>query len=601
MNSLPEITHLFTKLASDLRPPNSAPASVARAIHSVAASLNDDGDDEEEEEEKLNRRVRVLDAALSLMCFKTPQVPLLLLLLLFPLPFPIFIDLSLSLIAPHFRMLFWYLDPSTLKHDISEILREAIQRPFLCLKKELYDHMAWRSIIICLVTSPTIFMETRALLHRWFLMTGLASVLDLQVGIVSSVLDILSRPMRWGISMELGLQIPFSYAYFPNKHRELLAILNASVSCKAFMGLVCYIKDSIPSCAKLSQNSTSHLSLGVCELEASMDVVDFDSFWSLAMNFPVWFYFAISLLFHGEHSHDYLSKLVHNEVTTEETKSDKLALDAAFYISWILSPINEAQQNMLADHIFQSSRSWVRKSMAHSSFEGRSFSKINYKNTISHSKRLQIPKNDDNGKLHISTEFDSGSNVIPWLREFNSHRIKFCSRIRTLGEGESEHSANLQWNLVFSKIPLGILIMCPNFLNENGCEVLLHYAATGEAVLLKELPNKVEKCAMEGAHLVLNLLDDIEDLSRMFFDCEDSRLTFISQFKGNTCRYLLRCVHMLPKGEDFNYAFGVKVGDAMVDLHMRLVKWKQQGGEDFDGCEALEDVIKELNGYLSLS
>nr|CAD1843138.1 unnamed protein product [Ananas comosus var. bracteatus] len=36
-----------------------------------------------------------------------------------------------------FRMLFWYLDPSTLKHDISEILREAIQRPFLCLKKEL--------------------------------------------------------------------------------------------------------------------------------------------------------------------------------------------------------------------------------------------------------------------------------------------------------------------------------------------------------------------------------------------------------------------------------------------------------------------------------
>lgn len=97
MNSLPEITHLFTKLASDLRPPNSAPVSVARAIHSVASSLNDDDD-----EEKLNRGVRVLDAALSIMCFKTPEVPLVL-LLLFPLPFPIFIDLSLSLIAPHFR------------------------------------------------------------------------------------------------------------------------------------------------------------------------------------------------------------------------------------------------------------------------------------------------------------------------------------------------------------------------------------------------------------------------------------------------------------------------------------------------------------------
>jgi hypothetical protein len=69
------------------------------------------------------------------------------------------------------RLLLWHLDPSILKHDLSVMLQETIRRPLLCLRKELHDRMEWRIIIICLVCSPTMFMEMRSLLHFWFLAT----------------------------------------------------------------------------------------------------------------------------------------------------------------------------------------------------------------------------------------------------------------------------------------------------------------------------------------------------------------------------------------------------------------------------------------------
>lgn len=69
------------------------------------------------------------------------------------------------------RLLIWYLDPLALKHDISKILQETIKRPFLCLSMEFYERMDWRSILVCLVLSPIMFIDTRALLHDWFLQT----------------------------------------------------------------------------------------------------------------------------------------------------------------------------------------------------------------------------------------------------------------------------------------------------------------------------------------------------------------------------------------------------------------------------------------------
>lgn len=69
------------------------------------------------------------------------------------------------------RLLFWYLDPLTLKQAVSKILQDTVERPFLCLSEEFHQRIEWRAIVICLVLSPVMFIETRALLHNWFLKT----------------------------------------------------------------------------------------------------------------------------------------------------------------------------------------------------------------------------------------------------------------------------------------------------------------------------------------------------------------------------------------------------------------------------------------------
>ncbi|KAL1804960.1 hypothetical protein ACET3Z_028028 [Daucus carota] len=85
------------------------------------------------------------------------------------------------------RLMFWYLDPLVLKNDATQILQESIRR------------IERRSTILSLAFSPLMFIKTRSLLHNWFLLMGLASLLEFQTKLVSLVLDIISRPMRWGI------------------------------------------------------------------------------------------------------------------------------------------------------------------------------------------------------------------------------------------------------------------------------------------------------------------------------------------------------------------------------------------------------------------
>uniref|UniRef100_A0A1J3D741 Uncharacterized protein n=1 Tax=Noccaea caerulescens TaxID=107243 RepID=A0A1J3D741_NOCCA len=108
------------------------------------------------------------------------------------------------------RILFWYEDPI-----VSRILKYVVERPFLCLNKELFERAEWRDIVICLALPPSMFINTRALLHKWFLLTGLASVHEFLAGLISAIVYIISRPVWWGIPMELASLLPFSDAYFP--------------------------------------------------------------------------------------------------------------------------------------------------------------------------------------------------------------------------------------------------------------------------------------------------------------------------------------------------------------------------------------------------
>ncbi|XXG57098.1 hypothetical protein AAC387_Pa03g4339 [Persea americana] len=188
------------------------------------------------------------------------------------------------------RLLFWYLDPLSWKDDISRILREVVERPFLCLKKELHERMAWRSIMICLVTSPTIFMETRALLHAWFLVTGLASILELCIELVSSALDVLSRPMWW---------------------------------VRLVTETVVYTKRQLGPMTDTPYHDFRQTSV-------NLTIIDHKSTWAMLMDFPAWFYFAVMLLFSDKHCQGiFPSSRTKQAVETEKTSDSELCGAAA--------------------------------------------------------------------------------------------------------------------------------------------------------------------------------------------------------------------------------------------------------------------------------
>lgn len=66
---------------------------------------------------------------------------------------------------------------------------------------------------------------------------GLAFVLEFSTVLVSVILDAISRPMWWGITMETGVKLPFSDAYFPF-HCQLLRSFTGPISCAALLNFV---------------------------------------------------------------------------------------------------------------------------------------------------------------------------------------------------------------------------------------------------------------------------------------------------------------------------------------------------------------------------
>jgi len=87
--------------------------------------------------------------------------------------------------------------------------------------------------------------------------------LNFQIAVISSVLDVLSQPMVWGVSMEMGLKFPPSYAYFPKKHHELLYILTGPVSCESFLNLVHHIRIAVTPTSKYSSQQIFFASSGI--------------------------------------------------------------------------------------------------------------------------------------------------------------------------------------------------------------------------------------------------------------------------------------------------------------------------------------------------
>ncbi|KAL5698726.1 hypothetical protein ACHQM5_029721 [Ranunculus cassubicifolius] len=446
------------------------------------------------------------------------------------------------------RLLLWHLDPLTLKNDVSNILRELVDSPFIDLKKELHDRMTWRTIVICLVLSPITFIETRSLLHNWFLTTGLASILELQTKLVSSLLDILAQPMQWNIPMELGLKLPFSNAYFTNDH-HLVSMLSGPISAESFLDIVHHIRGSNTR-SRSKENSTWRKK------------VDDKSIWSMLMAFPEWFYFASMLLFSKKGCEtDYFVRC-----TSEQTRDA-----AARYLAYCLSPMSESHSDSMVKYLVQLSDSWILK-------QGSSDT---YQSTSSHFKNFKRPRMRSNKKEN------SGQILIAWINEFHQCHTKHWTDIRKSYKfkGGETH------NLLYRKISLGIFIGCSK-LDDKGSELLLHYASTGETLDTRDVHLKLKKAEniIAGVCLVFEVCDVVVNMWSSVFETDEGHLSFIRLLKVKAVGFMVKCITRLLEDS-------CKMSSLM-DLQKRLEEWSYQGGEVIQGLEPLKDVLGALNSRL---
>lgn len=333
---------------------------------------------------------------------------------------------------------------------------------------------------------------------------------------------------------------------------------------------------------------------------------------ALAINFPDWFYFASVLLFTEESLPDNFHMkftLGTAKIGQRHDMEQPYSAAGARYIAWILSPISKSHQDLLVDSLTKISESWRPKQFGSVSHD---------KEAAGFGKKLKKLKSRDNKDYTLTTEH--GCQTIGlWLKEFQDicvwHQDKTVNTYSSCEE-KTSYGLNLQQSVLFRRIPLGVLIGCPNNIDEEGCHTLLHFAVTGrilqsiesksttlnhvkrssvgseESVRWTENFNKRE--AVEGACLVFSLTDTVESMSNLMFETEESGLQFIFRVKVRVCKYLINCIKRLIHfriDED-----GVLM---LMDLSSRLVKWRNQGQEVSQVNKDLDDVINSLNNKLS--
>ncbi|PIA43030.1 hypothetical protein AQUCO_02000464v1 [Aquilegia coerulea] len=485
------------------------------------------------------------------------------------------------------RLLLWYLDPLILKHDISNVLQEYVARPFIDLKKELHDRIAWHSIVVCLVLSPIKFIETRALLHNWFLITGLASILELQIKLVSSMLDVLVQPLQWSISMEVGSKLPFSDAYFPHCHHFITALWGP-ISGKHFLDLVRF--------TGLDFHAEKNTRPMVEDNSTWTKMIDHKSTWAALLAFPEWFFFASVLLFSKKDCQSiFWAACISGTVKIEETHdTEQYSIAAARYLAYSISPMSEAHLDLLVNYLIQISESWSVKVCS-----------THKRNAISGgNKSIRKPRPCNNKNDTMVGKLKDGQSLRLWLKDFHDCHVRYwtdsVNNFISKG-GKAPNSYILHKNLLFRKIPLGIFIGCSS-LDEEESTLLLHYAATGEILQLTEARDvesthvvqepKSTDDDVAGACLVFDLFDAVENMSASIFDSDETRLNFLSQLKVKAVRFMVKCIRSLLQvtiDED-----GCKIL-TLLDLRKRLEEWSYQGGDKIQNFKPLNDVIVALN------
>lgn len=292
----------------------------------------------------------------------------------------------------------------------------------------------------------------------------------------------------------------------------------------------------------------------------------------MAMNFPEWFLFACIMLFSArrfpENFHIECTLLGASETgQSNDAESPCSSATAARYIAWIMNPMNKAHQDMLVDSLTKISGSWALKQFGSVTLNKQTRFGKKLKKPKFGSKDFTLPKGYNNQRIGL------------WLKEFDE-------TFSCLG---GKRSALLR------KIPLGLLIGFSDLSKEEGCEQLLHYAAT--STIRDEISStwKAElKEAINGASLVFNLTDVVENMSATMFDNEELGVDFFSRVKERSRKYLIKCVRNIIQTDEDDRR------QMLRDLSCRLLRWRHQGREVFQGDKDLDDILNSLdcNSYL---
>ncbi|KAL5986324.1 hypothetical protein ACLOJK_014657 [Asimina triloba] len=441
-------------------------------------------------------------------------------------------------------------------------------------------------------------------MEAYLLNRGLASLWELQTELVSSLLDALARPMRWGVSMDMGLKLPFLHAYFPGDRHNLLVKLSGPILCEGFLDLVRVVVGQKVPYKQHMDSQASHPPHGYCKQAASL--IDHKSTWAMLMDFPAWFYFAAMLLFPGEELRDILPPaFTKTSFDVDETYGSELRFAAAKFLSWILNPIHETKHDRLFHCLTEISASWTLKKKEVDTHQPLSCGNAPHSNTASIKKNFKKLKNNDSDTNEPRLELEL------WLKDFDRCCIKYH-------EGRSTNLTSVCSDSLFRKIPLGILIGYSRYLDDKAHELLLHYAATGAVLQSGEINNSRKNhpkqrlkgfdCgevaggsderqgAAAGACLVFYLFDIIEDMLVSTLEREDGLCDFVCNMRGKVSGYLFRCIKRLVVLDE-NKSRGSRV--MLTDLRRRLEQWRQQGGDVFEGSNAIIDLFCDLKSEIS--
>lgn len=317
---------------------------------------------------------------------------------------------------------------------------------------------------------------------------------------------------------------------------------------------------------------------------------------AMAINFPSWFFFASLLLFLDRNSKNncYLKCISWLSKPDQSWGAEvPYSAAAARFIAWVLNPKGDSCQNLLIEQLTKLSNMWT---LEHFDSRKRIESTGGNKNEARRS--LSVKRGNTN-----SSNFDCQTLQL-WLKEVQDIHVRYSKKLNEhFALNETDHSQGVgnQKNVLYRKIPLGILLGYCDRISEVESELLLHYAATGSLHNLKHMKYNHEwqgapvtvtdkytrKEAVAGANIAFHLTDVTERMSSSMFESEESGVNFLWQVKGKIGKYLLNCVKRLLH---LNW----DEEQSQRDLYLRMIEWKHQGQDICSSLKDWDDIIDAL-------